>query len=293
MKVKHAFKGTNVLKESVKIKFIVYGKLKFLNSNVVKVTEGFDANLLCEVARDDAMKEFNLKWEQNEKTVAEDSRITIKRDSQKPQSTLRINSIRRNDTGNYTCRAMIFYTLKSQIEATNIFLDVQCMVTNPPAFLNNTPEFVWVPKTINGSYVTNVTCAVDANPKASFSWSRNSAAYQRNKFEEENMSTLQLEFRDYDEKSGSYVCTANNNIFVPGTAKATHTFRVKEGDYPPQPVITSLPPPSRNYHISLSIEEPMDMEPKLDKYRLTFSGKQNMEETMFELEFNAIQYMHL
>lgn len=198
------------------------------SSSFVNVEEGEHVKLLCGATGDPPPR---VEWKKNDKVL---------QSGKKTNNDLLIPNIELKLGGSYVCIA--------KNGGGSMSYSVLVRVVKYRPYINNSVTSMVLHSWLG--HLTSLTCAVDANPAANFTWFKDGRLISSGLNSSHNVATVSFEPTKSDE-FGSYLCKAEN---IKGTA--LHNVTVKQLFPPGPPVIKKLVPDMLS--ISMTWNKPRD-----------------------------------
>nr|CAD7259692.1 unnamed protein product [Timema shepardi] len=169
------------------------------------------------------------------------------------------------DMGEYMCKAFQISSFTSNYQEQNITLKIR----HKPIMLDNTSSPITSYGFVTG--VVNLTCSVQADPLANFTWTKDSKPLSDNLgnitiFHDTNLSTLQVVVHN-NSLFGNYSCKARNKL---GAAK--RTIQLLEGTKPDPPTSVNVRSVSAE-SVELEIKGPLGGDPETLGYKVQYRPK--------------------
>nr|CAD7589126.1 unnamed protein product [Timema genevievae] len=169
------------------------------------------------------------------------------------------------DMGEYMCKAFQITSFTSNYQEQNITLKIR----HKPIMLDNTSSPIASYGFVTG--LVNLTCSVQADPSANFTWTKDSKTLSENLgnitiFNDTNLSTLQVVIHN-NSLFGNYSCKARNKL---GAAK--RTIQLLEGTKPDPPTSVNVRSVSAE-SVELEIKGPLGGDPETLGYKVQYRPK--------------------
>ncbi|CAG2059770.1 unnamed protein product, partial [Timema podura] len=169
------------------------------------------------------------------------------------------------DMGEYMCKAFQITSFNSNYQEQNITLKIR----HKPIMLDNTSSPIASYGFVTG--LVNLTCSVQADPSANFTWTKDSKTLSENLgnitiFNDTNLSTLQVVIHN-NSLFGNYSCKARNKL---GAAK--RTIQLLEGTKPDPPTSVNVRSVSAE-SVELEIKGPLGGDPETLGYKVQYRPK--------------------
>lgn len=205
--------------------------------------EGFDSRLLCDVTGDPVP---TVSWTFEGKKISYGDKYSKPADS--PNSLI-VGNVTLEDAGQYVCKGVQVSTRITEMKDFNITVKVH----HKPLWNNDD-------KTMAYSFLSgkvNLTCEVQAEPEANFTWTKDKEVMQPSNiiqiFNNNNTSILQLTVEDED-MFGDYLCEAQNKL-----GRLVRVIILQEGAKPAVPTAEVVDKGVDTLHLDLDAKNHPDM----------------------------------